>query len=147
MIDKNRRMPRSLVMRIFMTVATCLLVGPLIGLLAFSLISAASRADLFWFGSVPIIVLIGYLCGSVQAILVGIIYSLGGWHLKRIPFWLVVAATAVVSVLASLISFVFSRTGEVAWRLNTLPEFFWVHGIAALVCWLIVKRFWTAPST
>jgi hypothetical protein len=140
-------MPQTLTTRIVITVLTCLVVGPPVGLLAFSLISAANRVELFWFGNVLNIALVTYLCGSAQAICVGFIYSVSGWYMRDVPLWLVVVAIIVVSVLASLAGFVFSRTGEVTWQLKTLPEFFWVHGTAALFCRLIVKRFWTDTRT
>ncbi|MGE3876679.1 MAG: hypothetical protein AB7F74_27295 [Parvibaculaceae bacterium] len=129
----------SLWQRLIMTVLVTALVGPLIGT-GIVLLAAASGllpqglAEIVRGGTIPFVLLAGYVSGGLQAILCGIGFAMFGWRFGRLSIWTAVALSLLLALVFRFV--VFGTFGD-GFVLSIL-----VHIVPALAAWWLVRRYW-----
>jgi hypothetical protein len=138
------------------TLALVAALGPPIGGLVFALEVAvvpslgalATKANLE--GDAPSIFLVtvfvalfaipfSYFVGIGQAAAAGLAFAVYGWLRGRPPFWFAVVTGLLVYAGAMVAGY----SGVEEWFM----PFLMIHLIPVLVCWLIVRLFWSAQAS
>lgn len=122
-----------------MTVLVTALVGPLIATILVFLGAAGglvpqAMAEIVRSGTIPFVLLLGYVSGGLQAILCGIGFALFGWRFGRLSIWVAVALAVLLALIFRFV--VFGTFGD-GFILSIL-----VHIVPALVAWWLVKAYW-----
>jgi hypothetical protein len=145
----NRIADRKPLLRSIATVLTCAVLGPPVGGIVFAL----AVSLLPWISGVPLTpdkqvddilgvglfvalfaVPFSYVFGGIQAICVGLIFAVYGWHRGTPPVWLAVVAGLLLFGLSMIIGV--DHVDRFSWLLLV------AHVFAAFVTWSLVRAFW-----